>query len=150
LAVVAGLVVVILALTAVWLHPRLAGYYQRARQMFIAARKRYIESDRPAWRVLRGAAREGTLPRIIPVLYAWPDRNPGFEHPARLDQLDRPDHPVNPQIRTLIDAVAAHYSGKGETDGRYAFSQGAVVDREDDQFRDGDALFGFARSSAAR
>jgi hypothetical protein len=93
-------------LVLIWAYPRCVAFYRRTRQAVIAARQRYADGPAPAWRALQSAAREGTLPRVIPALYRWMDRNAELEHPARLDSLD-PAEGLEP----LVEAVRAHYRG---------------------------------------
>jgi hypothetical protein len=105
--VMAGFAILLLAFALVWAYPRWKGLGARARQAIVAARKRHGEGDAPAWRILRGAVHKGSTQRIIPALYRWMDKHPGFDHPARLDRMDLAR---DPDLQRLAHAVAAHYS----------------------------------------
>jgi hypothetical protein len=98
---VTGAVVLVLILLLAWGYPRVAKIAMRVRQAVVSASKRHAQGEAPAWRALRSAARTGSLQRVIPALYRWLDRNPDFEHPARLDRL---------KVKGLADTVAMRYA----------------------------------------
>jgi hypothetical protein len=95
-------------LAMVWAYPRLSNRYKQAKRALVAARNRYAEGERPAWRTLRAAASKGPLQQVIPALYRWMDKSPDFKHPARVDDLDPS---TDPGLKELADTVATHYSG---------------------------------------
>jgi hypothetical protein len=97
------LLVAVLAL--IWAYPRCLAFYRRVQRETVAARQRYADGPVPAWRALQSATRNGSLPRVIPALYRWMDRNAEFGHPARLDALD----PAAEGLEPLAKAIKAHY-----------------------------------------
>jgi hypothetical protein len=66
------------ALALVWAYPRSLMFYGCARQLAIAARRRYAEGAAPAWRALRRTTRESSPQHITPALYRWMDRSYEF------------------------------------------------------------------------
>jgi hypothetical protein len=105
---IAGCVIVLGLLVAIWARARVATFLRRARKSASEARRRYLESDAVAWRRLCGVARQGDWQRTIPALYCWMDRRYDFGRPARLESLPCAD---DAGVAELVDAVTMHYAG---------------------------------------
>ena len=116
-------VVLSLLLAIVWAYPKLVTRYKLAKRALVAARNRYAQGERPAWRVLRAAASKGPLQRVIPALYRWMDKSPDFKHPARIDDLDSS---TNPELKELADTVATHYSDSPDAKLDWNKAEGAL------------------------
>lgn len=109
--VIAACAIVLLVFALVWNYPRVVSSCTRARRLALDARRRYAESEAPAWRALRSAARDGSPQRVIPALYRWMDRSSDFSHPARLRDI----HPEDDRgVNALADAVHTHYADRND------------------------------------
>jgi hypothetical protein len=113
----------VLALALIWVYPRLATHFNRAKKALLDARKRYANGAAPAWRALRIATRKGSLKSTIPLLYQWMDRSPDLKHPARVDALNSSGEP---QLDELISAVQGYYSGQPEAKSNWRESEKAL------------------------